>query len=70
MLMGYEMIHIGEKLYSCTYCSKKFRLKLEEMKKHERVHKGEKPYPCKYCNKKFSMMESVNRHAVLSICTY
>ena len=56
------MIHIGEKLYSCTYCSKKFRLKLEEMKKHERVHKGEKPYPCKYCNKKFSMMESVNGH--------
>ncbi len=59
MLMRYEMIHIGEKLYSCTYCRKKFRLKLEEMKKHERVHKGEKPYPCKYCNKKFSMMEFI-----------
>ena len=49
--MRYEMIHIGEKLYSCTFYSKKFRLK-EEMKKHERVHTDEKPYPCKYCNKK------------------
>ena len=58
------MIHIGEKLYSCTFCSKKFRLK-EEMKKHERVHTDEKPYPCKYCNKKFSMMESVNGHVYI-----
>ena len=54
------MIHIGEKLYSCTYRSKKFRLK-EKMKKHQRVHMGEKPYPCKYCYKKFSMIEYVNR---------
>ena len=58
MLMRYEMIHIGEKLYSCTFCSKKFRLK-EEMKKHERVFTNAKPYPCKYCNKKFSMLEYV-----------
>ena len=41
-----------EKPYSCTHCSKTFRLKTN-LKAYERVHTEDNPFCCKTCNECF-----------------
>ena len=53
--------HTGEKLFSCSVCSKKFTRKAG-LDTHLKTHTGEKPYSCPLCKKCFSLSAHMRLH--------
>uniref|UniRef100_A0A3Q3L011 C2H2-type domain-containing protein n=1 Tax=Labrus bergylta TaxID=56723 RepID=A0A3Q3L011_9LABR len=51
----------GEKLFTCTTCSKSFRSK-GILTIHIRTHTGEKPFTCTTCNKTFRTKSHLTAH--------
>ncbi|KAM4604855.1 uncharacterized protein ACJ7VT_017177 [Polymixia lowei] len=55
---------VGEKRFSCTYCSKSF-MRFSQLKEHLRSHTGEKPFSCLQCGRSFTKQCNLIRHAVV-----
>lgn len=55
---------VGEKRFSCTYCSKSFT-RFSQLKEHLRCHTGEKPFSCLQCGRRFTKQCNLIRHAVV-----
>ena len=53
-----EKIHMEEKLFSCTFCKKKFAPQ-DALKENEKIHSGEKLFTCSYCKKKFVLKDEL-----------
>ncbi|XP_029605242.1 uncharacterized protein LOC115191594 [Salmo trutta] len=49
-LKRYQMVHIGEKSYSCPQCEDRFS---HQLNIHLKVHTGERPFVCMHCRKRF-----------------
>ena len=56
-----ELIHTDDKLFSCSYCEKKYSRK-GSLKLHEMIHTGEKPFPCSYCDYRGTQLQSIKLH--------
>jgi len=49
------------KLYSCQFCSRKYKLK-HDMMRHKRIHMGGRPYSCTFCEKSFTRKDHLDQH--------
>jgi len=49
------------KLYSCQFCSKKYKLK-HDMMRHKRIHTGDRLYSCTFCEKSFTRKDHLDQH--------
>ena len=63
-LKEHEIIHIGEKPFSCTHCNYGFANEMR-LKEHEIIHTGEKPFSCTHCNYKFANEVSLKEHDIV-----
>jgi len=60
-LTTHNMIHTGEKPYSCDICDKAFKQKCN-LDVHKRIHTGEKPFFCDSCEKAFRSNSELIHH--------
>ena len=60
-LKQHEMIHTGEKRFSCHQCPRQFIAK-STLRRHLLVHSNIKPFKCSDCGRLFSSGSHVRRH--------
>ncbi|KAL4714839.1 hypothetical protein ACJJTC_002698 [Scirpophaga incertulas] len=56
------LIHKGEKLYQCQYCSQSYYTSSNMTSHIRRSHEGQRPFACHLCDRRFFDRTKYNRH--------